>query len=173
MKNETKKLIFSSVCLALAIILPQVFMRNQALGRMLLPMHYPVFICAVFAGARYGALCGFLAPLLCSVIFGMPPFFPTAVAMSIELLSYGILMGCFYKKTNIYLSMISSMLLGRIINGIAQTFFSMFGQNAYTFKIFLNTCFVNSFLGIICIIILIPTFTYILKRIGIDFEKEK
>ena len=67
---------------------------------------------------------GFIAPPLRYAIFGMPPILPTGIAMSFELAAYGaaceFFTNCCQKDTYIYLTLISSMLLGRIVWGIAR-----------------------------------------------------
>ena len=50
---------------------------------MLLPMHLPTLLCGFLCGGPWGAAVGFLAPLMRSAILGMPPPFPTAVAMAV------------------------------------------------------------------------------------------
>ena len=47
---------------------------------------------------QYGAAVGFVAPLLRSVLFGMPPMYPVAIAMAFELLTYGLVIGLVYRR---------------------------------------------------------------------------
>ena len=59
------------------------------------------------------------------MVLGMPPFFPTAVCMAFELATYGAMSGLFYqllpkKKGFIYVSLISSMVIGRLVWGAAM-----------------------------------------------------
>ena len=44
-------------------------------------MHIPVLLCGFLCGWPWGLAVGFVAPLLRSVLFGMPPIYPTGVAM--------------------------------------------------------------------------------------------
>ena len=57
------------------------------IGKVLLPMHLGVFIAGIYLGASYGAIIGFITPLINS-IFGLP-MFPTYLIMAIELAAYG------------------------------------------------------------------------------------
>ncbi len=99
MKNpSTKKLVLAALFLALAYLLPFLTGRIPEIGSMLLPMHLPVLICGFVCGWPYGLAVGFVAPLLRSFTLGMPPFFPTAVAMAFELAAYGAITGICYKK---------------------------------------------------------------------------
>ena len=87
MKNTMlKNLTLSAMFLALGLLLPLLTGQIQQIGNMLLPMHIPVFLCALICGWKYGLAVGAILPLLRCVTFGMPPLFPTAIAMALELL---------------------------------------------------------------------------------------
>ena len=91
MKNQnTKKLAYAALFLALCLVLPMLTGQIPRIGSMLLPMHIPVLLCGLVCGWQYGAAVGFVAPLLRSVLFGMPPMYPVAIAMAFELLTYGL-----------------------------------------------------------------------------------
>ena len=88
-------------------------------------VHIPVLLCGFICGWPYGLIVGLIAPILRFLLFGMPPIFPTGIAMSFELAAYGMVCGILYKKLpktipNIYFSLIGSMLAGRIVWGIAM-----------------------------------------------------
>ena len=86
MKNQiTKKLAYAALFLALCLVLPMLTGQIPQIGSMLLPMHIPVLLCGLVCGWQYGAAVGFVAPLLRSVLFGMPPMYPVAIAMAFEL----------------------------------------------------------------------------------------
>ena len=111
--------------LALALLLPCVTGQIPQIGQMLCPMHLPVLLAGFVCGGPVGAAVGFIAPLLRSVIFGMPPMM-AAIPMAFELLTYGLVSGLLYgafRKKNIgttYASLLVAMLGGRIISGIAK-----------------------------------------------------
>jgi thiamine transporter ThiT len=82
MNIKTKDLVKAALFLALGIILPYIFhMEGGMGGQMFLPMHIPVLLCGFILGERYGLLVGILTPVLNSVITGMPPIYPVALAM--------------------------------------------------------------------------------------------
>lgn len=163
MKN-TKKLVEASLFLALGFIFPSLFhMLGMGNGKVFLPMHIPVILCGFICGKNYGATVGFLTPVLTSLLTGLPPFYPTGISMGIELCVYGFISGYLYDKTNkIYLSLIISMLTGRIVNGIVQVILLSFTSVSYSFEIFITTSFVNAIPGIILQFFIIPftVFTY-------------
>ena len=95
MSTKTKRLVISALLLAAGLVLPFLTGGIPNFGRMLLPMHLPVLLCGFVCGWKWGLLVGFVTPLLRSVLFGMPPMVPTALAMAFELAAYGALAGFF------------------------------------------------------------------------------
>lgn len=176
MNKSYKNLVFSAVCLALCMLLPLLTGQLQQLGNALCPMHIPVLICGFIAGPWYAAAVGIIAPLLRFLIFGMPPIFPVGIAMCFELAAYGAVSGLLYKllpkKTvNIYASLISAMLAGRVVWGIVRAVLSGASGSPFTWQAFLAGGFINAVPGIILHILLIPVIVMALERAG--FMKEK
>lgn len=171
MKNTyVKKIVFSALFLAMGLLLPFLTGQIQQIGSMLLPMHIPVFLCGLLCGWQYGAVVGFVLPLLRSVSFGMPLMYPHAIAMAFELAAYGFIVGFVYsrfKHKNIlalYASLVIAMLGGRILWGLAQTVLLGFGGNVFTFSAFLTAGFINAIPGIILQLILLPSIMMILRK---------
>ncbi len=163
-KPLTVKITVSAVCLALCLVLPFITAQAQSLGKSLCLIHIGVLLCGFLCGWEFGLPVGFLAPLLRSALFGMPAFYPQAVSMAFELAVYGFLTGLFYKvfpkKTGyIYLSLILSMIGGRIVKGIANSVFI----GGISFKTFLAAEFVTPVLGIVLQLLLIPPLVKKLK----------
>lgn len=98
MSKNLKNLTLAALFLALGLVLPFFTGQIPQIGSMLLPMHIPVFLCGLICGWQYGAAVGFIVPLMRSVLFGMPPLFPTATAMAFELLTYGLVVGLLYSR---------------------------------------------------------------------------
>ena len=63
-----KRLVLSALMLALAYVLPFFTGKIPQIGSMLLPMHLPVLLCGFLCGGPWGALVGFIAPLMRSVL---------------------------------------------------------------------------------------------------------
>ena len=64
-----KRLVLSALMLALAYVLPFFTGNIPQIGSMLLPMHLPVLLCGFLCGGPWGALVGFIAPLMRSGAF--------------------------------------------------------------------------------------------------------
>ena len=169
-KQNTRKLILSAMLLAIGFVLPMVTGQIRVIGNMLLPMHIPVLLCAFLCGPYYAAMIGALLPLMRSLVFSMPVFYPNAVAMAIELLSYGFICGLVYslfKKKNImsiYISLISAMLLGRAVWGVVTAILMGLSGNPIGFAYFIDRAFVTGIPGIVLQLILIPIIVAIVEK---------
>lgn len=92
--SPVRQLVPAALFLALAFVLPLLTGQVPKVGNMLCPMHFPVLLCGFVLGGPWGLAVGFAAPLLRSVLFGMPPMFPVAISMAFELATYGWCPGC-------------------------------------------------------------------------------
>ena len=169
MRTNIKKLTLSAMFMAIGIILPLFTSQVPSIGNMLLPMHIPVLLCGLMCGWGYGAAVGFILPLFRTLLFGMPPVYPTAIAMAFELMTYGLVVGLLYNRSKwkclwaLYRSMIVAMLTGRVVWGIMQIILLGIKGNAFTFKAFMAGAFLNAIPGIILQLILIPALMVSLK----------
>lgn len=173
-KISAKKITYSAVCLALAIVLPYITGNIPEIGSMLCPMHIPVLLCGFICGPFYAGAVGFIAPILKSVISGgMPPMFPMAIAMAFELLAYGALSGLLNnvlprKNGYIYLSLVMAMLGGRVMWGIVRFVLATVSAEVFTFEAFLAGAITSAIPGIILHILLIPVCVMALRRANLD-----
>ena len=124
-KTNVKKMILAALFLAMALVLPFLTGQIPAVGSMLCPMHIPALLCGFFCGWPWGLMVGFVAPVLRSLTFSMPPMFPVAICMAFELAAYGAVSGAPYqklpkKKSSIYAALLVAMVVGRIVWGAAQ-----------------------------------------------------
>ncbi|MFY9283918.1 MAG: ECF transporter S component [Miniphocaeibacter sp.] len=154
---KTKKLVYSSLLLAIGIILPTLVHLTGIPGNILLPMHLPVLIAGLVLGPAYGAIIGIILPLINFLLTNMPPI-PTLYIMTFELLGYGLFAGIINKKTNnIILSLIIAMVVGRVFGGIVSyLLFTMLGMSKIPPYIWLSGSVVTGLPGIIIQLILIP-----------------
>ncbi len=168
-KSTTKKMVYAGVLLAVGILLPFLTAQIPSLGSRMLPMHIPVLLAGFICGWPYGLVIGFILPLFRSVLFGMPPMFPTALAMAFELAVYGAVTGILYKilpkkNISIYISLIISMICGRIVWGIVSFVLYGLSGSPFTWQIFMTGAFANAIPGIIIQIIIIPIIVIALKK---------
>ena len=156
-----KKIVLASMFIAIGLVLPFLTGQIPLIGQQLLPMHIPVLVGGFVLGGPVGSLIAFLTPLLRSLIFGMPPFFPSAVAMAFELATYGYLTGALHsffprKRAFIYINLLLSMVGGRLVWGMVS--FVLYGitGTAFSWEIFVASAFGRALPGIILQIVLIP-----------------
>ena len=97
-RSTTRSLVLAALFLALAFVLPIITGHVPQVGNMLCPMHFPILLCGFVLGGPWGLAVGFIAPLVRSVLFGMPPMFPIAIAMAFELAAYGLVSGVLWHK---------------------------------------------------------------------------
>lgn len=172
-KDRVVKLTLAAMFLATGLLLPFLTGQIKQIGSMLLPMHFPVILCGLICGRRYGLGVGFVLPLLRCAMFGMPVLFPTAVSMSFELASYGFTVGFLYSRSRwkcviaLYRCLIAAMLTGRAVWGISQVLLLGLGENGFTFELFIAGAFLEAVPGIILQLILIPAVMVALNRTGL------
>ena len=162
--NKIKTLALASMFLALALIMPFLTGQIQQIGSMLCPMHIPVLLCGYFCGGSWGFAIGAVAPILRSFLFGMPHLFPQAVCMAFELATYGLLAGILHKKLSVYASLITAMLGGRIVWGIAMFACVGFDTGKFGLNAFLAGSVANAIPGIILQLLLVPALVIRLRK---------
>ena len=159
MKN-VRQLVLAAFFLALGLTLPFLTGQIREIGNKLLPMHLPILLCGFICGWKYGLLVGFITPLLRCFLFSMPT--PTsAIGMAFELAVYGMITGILYHKLRktrfrIYISLLTAMVMGRIVKGIANVIIFGVTGSAYTWKMFISGTMLNAIPGVILQLILIP-----------------
>ena len=84
-----------------------------------------LFIGDVYKRQPWGLAVGFIAPLVRSVLFGMPPMFPIAISMAFELAAYGLVSGVLWHKVKhtvpmMYASLVTAMVAGRLVWGAVR-----------------------------------------------------
>lgn len=168
--NGTKRLVVAAFFLALGLVLPFLTGQIPEFGSRLLPMHIPVLLCGFVCGWPYGLAVGAVLPLLRSLLFGMPPLFPTAVAMCFELAGYGLATGLLRRflprnPAMVYVNLVLSMLAGRAIWGIASMALYAIAGNPFTWPIFAAGAFVDALPGIILQLVIIPPLVLALDRV--------
>ncbi len=178
-REELKKLVFAALFLAIGIVLPVFTGQIKEIGDSLLPMHLPVMLCGFLCGAKYGFSIGIMLPFIRSLTFGMPPLYPNAIWMALELAAYGLVVGLVFIKTkrlkrgSILIPLVSSMVIGRIVWGIAKATLLGIGGKAFTINAFIVGGFVDAVPGIIIQLVLVPLIVGIYKDSKIKTERVK
>ncbi len=163
-------MVLAALFLALAYLLPFLTGQIPRIGAMLCPMHIPVLLCGFLCGWPWGLCVGLIAPLFRSLTLSMPPLFPTAVCMSLELAAYGAVAGVMHrllprKKTHVYASLLISMIAGRLLWGVAM-FVCMGAEGSrFTLAAFLTGAFSQALPGIVLQIILVPPLVMLADRL--------
>ena len=134
-------------------------------------MHLPVLLGAFICGPWWAAAVGVVAPLLRHALFGMPPIL-TALAMCFELAAYGLIAGLLYGKgtrtvKRIYISLIATMVFGRVIWGVATVIITGAAGGTFTWAAFASGAVLNAIPGILVQIILIPIIVVALRKANV------
>lgn len=163
--SPIKRLTIAAVCTALCVVLPLAFHGIPNGGTIFLPMHIPVLLCGLVCGWPYGSVCGLLGPLLSSLVTGMPPlaYLPTMMA---ECCVYGFVSGLLmlfvrtgHTNIDLYLSMVSAMVLGRVASGLLKSVLSGTAPFAW-----ITTSLVTGIPGIVLQLVLMPLLVHALMR---------
>ncbi len=169
-KTNIKRIVLSAMFLSIGFVLPMLTGQLKEIGDSILPMHIPVMLCGVICGGNYGLIVGLLLPFLRSAFFGMPPIFPNAVWMALELATYGFVIGFIYSRfkskniASIYISLITAMLTGRIVWGISKAILLGVQGKGFGFSMFIAGGFIDAVPGIILQLILIPVIIEVLNK---------
>ena len=172
MNPSVQNLTLAALFLAAGLVLPFLTGQIPQIGSMLLPMHLPVLLCGLVCGWQYGALIGFVLPLLRFALFGMPPIFPTGIAMCFELAAYGFLAGWLWAHSRwkcvkaLYACLLPAMIGGRVVWGAAEVILLGLSGGAFTWGAFIAGALLNAVPGIILQLLFIPAFMVALDRTG-------
>ena len=174
---RVRRMTYAALYLAIAQVLPLITGQIPEIGAMLCPMHIPALLCGFMCGWPWGLAVGFIAPLLRSVLFGMPALCPTGVAMALELAAYGGLAGLLYQKlprknAAAYAVLLLSMIAGRLVWGAARLALSGLAGTAFTWAMFLAGAVTNAIPGIILQLILIPILVIAMDRAGLSLNRK-
>ena len=155
--STTRSLVLAALFLALAFVLPMITGHVPQVGNMLCPMHFPIL------------LWGFIAPLVRSVLFGMPPMFPIAIAMAFELAAYGLVSGVLWRKVKhtvpmMYASLVTAMVAGRLVWGAVRFVLAGLTGSSFPFSAFLSGALLTAVPGIVAQLVLIPLILIALQK---------
>ena len=175
MNTRNRKLAYSALFLAIALVLPFLTGQIPQIGQALSPMHIPVLLCGFVCGPAWGAAVGAIAPILRSLLFAMPAMYPGAIAMTFELATYGALSGLLYRALPrrpwaVYASLLLAMVGGRLVWGAARFVLAGLAGSEFPFSAFLAGAVLNAVPGIILHIVLIPVLVLVLERAKLTLD---
>lgn len=184
--NETKTqrpvqtLAMAAMLMAAGFVLPFFTGQIPQIGKMLCPLHLPVLLCGLLCGWKYGLAVGFVLPLLRSATLGMPPMFPTGIAMAFELAAYGFLAGFLYARSrwqcviSLYRCLIAAMIAGRLVWGAACVVLLGLGKLEFSWQAFLSGAVLSAIPGIVLQLLVIPAVMVAMDRTGlVPFRKRE
>ncbi len=173
--TAVKKSIITAVCIALCVVLPQAFHAIPNAGTVYIPIHIPVLLCGLICGPYLGGFCGIAGPLLSALFTGMPPA-ALLPPMMIECAVYGIVSGLMMRLVStkkiyldLYICLITAMLAGRVIAGIAKAL--MFSGGDFTVSAWAVSYFVTSLPGAVLQLALIPSAVFALMKANLIPKK--
>ena len=167
--SPARRLVLAGLMLALALVLPFLTGQLPQIGNMLCPMHLPVLLCGFLLGWPWGLAVGVTAPLLRSALFGMPPLYPVALAMCLELGCYGLVTGLLYPRVRPppagdYAVLAAAMVSGRMVWGAARFAMAGLSGTAFPLQAFLSGAIFTALPGILLQLVLIPLILAGLRR---------
>lgn len=131
--NKAKYIIGTILLSGIGITLPRIFhlLAGSTAGATFLPMHIAVLLAALTFGITSSMVVGGTSIIFSYLLTGMPAL-ARLPYMVIELLIYGILLGIFNKKFNNYISLIVTIILGRILySGVLFVAINVMGLQTY------------------------------------------
>lgn len=165
--SYAKRIVLTAVCAALCVVLPMAFHAFPGGGNVFLPMHIPVLLCGLMCSWPYGLICGLLGPALSCLLTQMPPvaYLPS---MMVECSVYGCVAGAMMRLVrtgkiyaDLYISMATAMVLGRVVAGFAKALIFAPGTPIFAW---VTTSLVEGIPGIVIQLLLIPSLVYALMR---------
>ncbi len=169
-----KNITITAICIAMCVLLPQLFHLIPGAGKLFSPIHIPVLICGLACSWQYGLICGVSGVVLSSLIMSMPTL-AQLPSMTCECAVYGIsaalllkLFGRGRSYQGLYLSLVFAMLAGRVAGGVAK---AILLTNEYSFSIWVKGYFITAFPAILLHLLIIPPILRSLTRAGFIGEK--
>lgn len=117
LSNRKAKYIVGTILLSgIGIALPRIFhiLAGSSAGATFLPMHIAVLIAALTFGALSASVVAGSSVIVSYLLTGMPAL-ARMPYMLIELVIYAILLSILNKKFNSYISLIATIILGRVL----------------------------------------------------------
>lgn len=172
LSNKKVKYAVGTVLLsAIGVTLPRIFhiLAGSTAGATFLPMHICVLIAALTFGAMSSAIVAGNSVIFSYLLTGMPSL-ARLPYMLIELVIYGILLSVFNKKFNSYISLIMTIVLGRILYaGVLFASVNILGLSSYGISVMESVKM--GIPGIVLQILFVPIIAKIMNK-GLDLKND-
>ena len=163
---DVKKLNLAGLFIAMGVIIPYFTAHVFGIpGTVFLPMHIPVLMAGLLLGWRYGIIVGLLAPVLSSLLTGMPAPWPQFPMLASELVVFGCVAGLLRgrMKLPLYMALIIAMISGRVI-GAGVLALVLAPPNFQVFATLVSERFIMGLTGIAIQLAFIPPLVVLLER---------
>ncbi len=131
--KKAKYIVGTTLLSVIGVALPRVFhvIAGSTAGATFLPMHIAVLIAALTFGITSAAVVAG-SSIVCSYLLTGMPTLARLPYMLIELIIYAVLLGVFNKKFNSYISLIATIILGRLLYaGVLFVSINLIGLQTY------------------------------------------
>lgn len=114
--TKAKYIVGTVLLSAIGVALPRIFhvLAGSSSGATFLPMHIAVLVASLTFGALSGSIVAG-SSIICSYLLTGMPAFARLPYMLIELVIYAVLLSTLNKKFNSYVSLIATIILGRVL----------------------------------------------------------
>lgn len=167
--TKAKYIVGTILFSGLGIAIPRIFhlLVGSSAGVTFLPMHLMVLIAALTFGITSATIVAGSSVIFSYLLTGMPALVRMPY-MLIELVIYGILLGLFNKKFNSYISLIATIIVGRVVYaGVLFAAVNLLGFNGYGISVIQST--ISGIPGIIIQLLCVPFLAKIIKK-GIKLD---
>lgn len=169
--KKVKYGITTALLSGVGILLPRIFhfLAGATAGSVFLPMHFAVLIAALTMGIISGSIVAGISVIFSYLLTGMPSL-ARLPYMLIELVIYAILLSAFNKKFNSYVSLVLTIVLGRIIYaGVLFVAINWVGLPTYGISVIASIK--TGLPGIAIQLITVPVISMILNK-GLKFKND-
>ncbi len=131
--RKAKYIVGTALLSVIGVALPRVFhvIAGSTAGATFLPMHIAVLIAALTFGITSSTIVAG-SSIVCSYLLTGMPTLARLPYMLIELVIYAVLLGIFNKKFNSYISLITTIILGRVLYaGVLFAAINVIGLQTY------------------------------------------
>ncbi len=138
--RKAKYIMGTSLLSVIGVALPRIFhvLAGSTAGATFLPMHIAILIAALAFGTISASIVAGNSIIFNYLLTGMPSI-ERLPYMLIELVIYAILLSLLNKKFNTYISLITTIILGRILYaGILFASINIFGLSTYGISVVEN-----------------------------------